>query len=271
MSLRRVWTLLILLAIIALGGWLYRDARPVALNDADAQTLRVARQLYQTGQTAEAAAMLQQLADSGVTSAEVYYNLGTVYQVLGDHASAIYYLRLAHALAPRDPDIQANLNIARSEIDAPPPRDDALQQVLRLVEANLSLDETALIALGLWLAFALLILITGALRRGVLRGLLRFVMLLVGIATLAAALVFGVRIYYELTEPPAVIVMPNVHPRPAIDGEANTRISLPPGSEVRVMQLEDGWARITLPGSQVQGWIPALALRPLSPFYNISI
>lgn len=262
--MRRVWALILLLATLALGAWLYLSARPVPLSDADAQTLRVAKQLYDTDQAAEAAAILQQLVDSGQSSAELYYNLGTAYQTLDDQGRAVYYLRLAEALAPRDADIQTNLSLARAAVGARQTRGDALQQALRQVESSVSLNETALLALGLWLLFAALVVIVGILRRGVFRALFRFLMLVVGILTFAAALAFGVRIYYELTEPPAVVMQPNVHPSAAPGGEANTRISLPPGSEVRIVQLEGGWARITLPGTAAQGWVPAPAVRTLA-------
>jgi tetratricopeptide (TPR) repeat protein len=69
--------------------------------------------LYSTGKFAEALAELQSHPGS---SAEYYYNLGTVLERLGRLGHALAYLEKANRLRPHDSAIQHNLQLARNAL-----------------------------------------------------------------------------------------------------------------------------------------------------------
>lgn len=71
---------------------------------------------YSAEEFKEAAAMYEKVLSEGFASAELYYNLGNTYFNLNNLPSAILNYERALVLAPRDADINFNLNIANSMI-----------------------------------------------------------------------------------------------------------------------------------------------------------
>ncbi|MCB0704977.1 MAG: SH3 domain-containing protein [Saprospiraceae bacterium] len=77
-----------------------------------ALALEKAQQAFDSADYQEAIEEYTGLLKAGYQSAELYYNLGTSYYQSSDLASAILNLERAKRLAPRDKDIQNNLEIA---------------------------------------------------------------------------------------------------------------------------------------------------------------
>lgn len=261
--MRRYWYGLIILAVAALSALLWASAWPSPVSAADAQTMRVANELYAGGQTQEAIRLYEQLVAGGVRNVELYYNLGLARNAVGNVGDAMLYWRRAEVLAPRDADVQAQLAALRAEAGTRPPARDLPQRLDRSLEALVSPDETALIALAGWLLFALLLFATSARRPGFFRSVLRALTILAGVFALVAILAFGARMFVLLLEPPAV-VMSEV--RPASEpGVASERPALRLGSEVAVLARENGWLQLLLPGSGSTGWVPEDAVALVSP------
>jgi tetratricopeptide (TPR) repeat protein len=80
-----------------------------------------ANEAYRAKDFSRAARLYKDIATSGVVSAELYYNLGTTLAQLGKTGEAVAYLKKAERLAPRDPDIRANLNMISQAAGASPP------------------------------------------------------------------------------------------------------------------------------------------------------
>lgn len=113
-----------------------------------------ANQRYEEGKYAEAAAAYEALLARGAASANLHFNLGNARFKTGQFGQAILHYRLAARLAPRDPDIQANLRLTREMVTGQPPPAPGLGQ--RLIRA-LTLNEWAcLAALAFWACFGLL-------------------------------------------------------------------------------------------------------------------
>ena len=64
---------------------------------------------------ASAAAAYEKMTQTGPVSAAVYFNLGNAWFKAGQIGRAICAYRRARELAPRDPDVRANLQFARSQ------------------------------------------------------------------------------------------------------------------------------------------------------------
>jgi hypothetical protein len=113
-----------------------------------------ANQRYEEGHFAEAAAAYEALLARGAVSPNLHFNLGNARFKVGQFGQAIVHYRLAARLAPRDPDIQANLRLTREMVTGQPPPAPGLGQ--RLIRA-LTLNEWAgLAALSFWVCLGLL-------------------------------------------------------------------------------------------------------------------
>ncbi len=86
-----------------------------ARGEATSDTFLQANKLYEEAKYSQAAAMYEELIHSGHVSPALYFNAGNAWFKTGQIGRAIYDYRRAEQLAPRDPDIRANLEIARSK------------------------------------------------------------------------------------------------------------------------------------------------------------
>ncbi len=78
--------------------------------------LSLAEESYRNGDFADAVDKYKAIADSGMVSADLYYNLGNSYFKIQDYKSAILYYERALRLSPNDDDIEYNLEYARGYI-----------------------------------------------------------------------------------------------------------------------------------------------------------
>lgn len=93
--------------LLLLLGWLLL---PLCVLAVDAtQDFDAANKLYEQGKYEEAIVAYHKMIQKGETSAAVYFNLGNTYFKAERLGEAVASYRLAERIAPRDPDIQANL------------------------------------------------------------------------------------------------------------------------------------------------------------------
>lgn len=77
-----------------------------------------ANKLYEEGKYSQAAGIYEEIIRTGHIAPAVYFNAGDAWLKAGQLGRAIYAFRRAEELAPRDPDIRANLQIARNQAGA---------------------------------------------------------------------------------------------------------------------------------------------------------
>ena len=77
-----------------------------------------ANQQFKSGDFAGAAAAYEKIIAAEGPRASVYYNLGNSYQQLKQYGPAILAYERARLLTPRDPDLLANLALARKAATA---------------------------------------------------------------------------------------------------------------------------------------------------------
>lgn len=75
-----------------------------------------ANALYTTEEYQKAVSAYEQIRDAGQESSRLYYNLGNAYYKTGDINNAILNYERAKLLAPQDPDINFNLNLANQHV-----------------------------------------------------------------------------------------------------------------------------------------------------------
>ena len=126
----------------------------VRADDLD-KTFDTANKLYEEGKYAEAAAAYEGLVNSNRVSAAVYFNLGNALFKAGRLGRAIDAYTHAERIAPRDPDIRANLQFARNQAQGPTLAPNRWGRWLNELTLN---EWTVLAAAALWLWLGLLTL-----------------------------------------------------------------------------------------------------------------
>ncbi|MEW5960301.1 MAG: tetratricopeptide repeat protein, partial [Chloroflexota bacterium] len=213
------------------------------------EAMLAANQNYEAGNYAEAAAGYEAIIAFGIQNSDVYYNLGNVYFKLGDVGRAILNYRRAYRLDPRDPDITANLAIARAQtIDRLEAPGGALANLVQLAEDWLTLDEAAILAVILWLLCCGLA--GGSILWPRFRRWTWLALAIVGLPLAMGLTSIANRYYTEQWYPAVVVVAPqvNVTSGPGHADQYLVEFELHSGAELRLLESRSGWRRISLPG-----------------------
>lgn len=226
--------------------WVQWSAAAVPGPTAD---FEAANKLFEQGRFAEAAAGYERLLASGQHSAALHFNLGNARFRSGRLGPAIVAYREAELLAPRDPDVRANLQFARNRAaggvaDAPALWHRAL--------TTLSVDEwTALAAVCLWL---FLLPLAATQWRPRAQGSLRPFACGAAVALVAVGACLAASLHIRLGSPTAVVTRPEVNVRYGPVEESKTSFTLRDGTEVRVIGRKEDWLQV-LDASRRSGWV----------------
>ncbi len=248
---------------ILLGILLVQRARA---ETADAGAVSAANQLITAGNYAEATQIYEQLIAQGVNDSTVFYNLGNAYYGLGDTGRAILNYQRALQLAPRDPDIQANLALARNQAQdpfentAPGP----LAILARVTSAWLNLDETAFILLALWFLTSILLLVWRQMTVTRQRRLVGLIAVVLFLFTMIGGLSLGSRLFTTYRQPEGVIVAKTIAVSDEPGSEPAAGLALPGGTSVNLTEVRGDWAHLTTPGNAQKGWVPVNAVETIT-------
>ncbi len=225
---------------------------------ADTQAVSAANQLYQVGNYEDAQRIYEQLISQGVEDSTVYYNLGNTYFRQGDLGRAVLNFQRAAQLNPRDPDIRANLELARTMADVPftSTAPGPLSTLAEMTSRWLTLNETAILALAIWFLACFLFLSLRLLDGGKVRRILRYGAIVALLILALIGLSLGSRIFTESTQHNGVVVAPVVAVSSEPGEQFATDFSLPSGTEVSLVETRGNWARLAVPGDAIEGWIP---------------
>lgn len=252
---------IILMALIFGAGVAWAQSAQAELETGD-----VANRLYENGRYAAAAQAYEQLIAQGVKNSAVYYNLGNAYLQQGEIGRAILNYKRAQALAPHDPDIAANLALARSQatdrFDGGAP-DDLVGIFNTAVQGNLTFNQLALLALGLWFALGMGIIVYRQMGNGRGKSIIAIAIALTGVLFVISAFSLGSRIYNTHNFPPAVIVAKEVNVTNGPGEQYTVQFTLHDGAEVGLLESRGQWAKLALPGGETTGWVPATTVEPV--------
>ena len=210
-----------------------------------------ANRLYEQGKFAQAIEAYQQLVDKDIVSPAIYFNLGNACFKSGQVGHAIVNYRLAERLAPRDPDIRANLRFARESVDGTRARGAGrLKRWLNLV----SIDEATLAAsAAVWVCF--LLLAAGQIRRDWARTLRPYQQFF-GVAAAVAVLWLGLLMHGRFYTSTAVVIAKDAVVRYGPFEEAQSSFDLRSGAELAVLDQKDLWFQVTDTANRT-GWLEA--------------
>ncbi len=198
----------------------------------------------------EGAARAYEAALAGGASAAVRYNLGNALFKAGHVGRAILEYRRARYLDPRDPDIAANLEFARSyRADKLPAATSPIARALDAAFHRLSRTEAALLA-ALAALLAALSLAVWIVRR--------WAVFLAGAAAvgLVALWAFATQLAWsgEVDAHPAVVVVPEARALSGPGEDFKDILLLHDGTEVRIRETRGDYVLAQLPGG-AGGWL----------------
>ena len=221
-----------------------------------------ANERYERGEYAEAAQQYEALIDRGYGDASVYFNLGNAYMESGDLGRAILSYLRARELSPRDSDIRANLDLARSmtvdQVTAE--RGPLIESVSFLGRRWATPSELGVAALLLWTATGLAI---GALlvwRKLPLRSTIRALSVISAVATAASFLLLLSVALVNPNDDTGIVTAGTVNVVSGPGPQYSEEFTLHSGAQVRLTDSRHGWWRVALPGGELQGWVPSHAI-----------
>ncbi len=261
--MKRTITVFTLIALTITALFPGSQVLPAKSSTTAGDTILTAGQFYESGQYKLAAQSYQQLVDQGYADSNLYFNLGNAYFKQGDFGRAILYYRQAQQLAPRDTDIKINLNLARAQVVDQLEDSQAVGSsgyITRLDKTTqqwFTTNQLAIFALGAWILFALLVIAFTSSRKGSrLREGLQYALIGTLLALAVGIVGLGSRLYTDKAHPKAVIVAHEVAVTSGPGAQYVTEFALHNGAEVDVLETRENWVRLSLPGSQMQGWVP---------------
>jgi tetratricopeptide (TPR) repeat protein len=224
---------------------LYPACSRAALSTA---AFELANKLYEEGKFAEAATAYEKLAQSGQASAALCFNLGNAFFKSGQIGRAIAAYRQAEQLAPRDPDLRANLQFARNQTQAPTLSPGRWQRWLGRLTVN---EWTLLAAVAVWLWLLLLALLQWrpALKPA-LRSYVLALAILAGVLCVCAAAALRETRFTRT----AIVITRDAVARYGPLAESPTAFTVHDGAELRVLDQKDDWLQVSA-GPRKVGWL----------------
>ena len=228
---------------------------------AASDAFRNANELYDAGKFAEAAAAYEKIEPK---TAYVYYNLGNAWFRQDKLGLAVLNYERARKLAPRDPDILANLKFAQQRLGVDeantPPR--AVQRFLRSVIASRTPTEWSVyelaalwlsaLAIGAWIYFP-------RMRTGLL------IIAAAGVAGfVASTFALSYQMINDHTAPAAIVMATSAEARFAPMPDSTIHFRLVEGTEVAVREDRGQWLFVERADGQ-QGWVKSEAISRIAP------
>ena len=228
--------------------WVSLVTFPTLTSAAASADFDSANKLYEEGKFTDAASAYEKLARSGETSAALYFNLGNAFFKSGQIGRAIATYRQAEQLAPRDPDLRANLQFARNQTPSPTLLPTRWHRWL----GQLTLNEWTLLAAGavwLWLLLLAVLQWRPALRPTLRAYVLSLAILAVLLCACAAAALRETR--FTRT---AIVITGDVVVRYGPLAESPTAFTVHDGAELRILDQKDEWLQVSTDPRRV-GWL----------------
>jgi hypothetical protein len=226
----------------------------IARADTGNTTFDEANRLFSEGRYADAAVAYETLARTRGWSAPLLFDLGNAYAQVGHVGRSVLNYERAHVLAPRDPDIAANLAYVRATAGLPIPVRPWHQTLARFFTPT---TWTLLAVLSLWLSGAGLV----ATRRWRSRRLVyaTAVAALVGVMSVAAMVVLDRDLNH------AVVVETKSAPvRVSPFDTATSEITVSEGQDVTIIGHHGDFLRVR-DGQGRTGWVQSTAVQPVVP------
>ncbi len=238
-------------------------ASSISAQDTDAR-FKSANEAYQQKEFNRAVELYSGLAGEGITSAELYFNLGNAFFKSNQIASAIINYERALLLSPDDEDIRFNLKLANLRIVdkiEPVPELFILKWMKNLINGRTADSWAKVAVFFLWIAFlfgcAFVFVGSAGLKR------ITFFVGVVFVVLAIVALIFGVRKNrIDTLHPYAIVFAQNSYVKSAPDNQSTDLFILHEGVKVQLVEATHEWSKIKLADGKV-GWIRSLDMEKI--------
>ncbi|MBU1196680.1 MAG: BatD family protein [Proteobacteria bacterium] len=205
---------------------------------------------YRSGNYSQAAKSFEAIAKQGIRNPYLFYNIGNAYLKSEDIGHAILWYERARRLMPADPDLNFNLDHARTFVTDKKESSPDIMGVLFFWDTLFKIKDIQMAAIGVcWLFFLWASIRTLQYKR-ILSG--------TGITLLSlvvfAAVIVGEHYYSDYASPRAVIIDTTVPVRSGISQSATQLFSLHEGTTVEIQEKKDGYVKIIFSKDKT-GWI----------------
>lgn len=208
-----------------------------------------ANRFFEQGQYSNAIVVYENLIKNGKASPAVYFNLGNAYFKSGKIGMAIYNYLIAHRLAPRDPDINANLEFARKHATVGAV---LIKKSWRDVFKKLTLNEWGyLFAVSMWTFFGLL---AACQIKTELRQKLKIPITISAAALVLFSITLGINAYDRMTNQIAISIVQEGAVRQGPLDQSPQKFSLKDGLEFVVLDSKDEWLQVSDFSGRI-GWV----------------
>jgi tetratricopeptide (TPR) repeat protein len=206
-----------------------------------------ANKLYEQSKFPEAAAAYEKMIKAGSTSPAIYFNLGNARFKAGETGRAIVAYRQAERLAPRDPDVRANLQFVRSQVQGPTLTPNRWERWLQRLTVN---EWTVLASIAVWIWLTLLTVVQF---RPAWKPALRSLVW----SSAFAALALGTLLWSSASATlagTAVVTANEAVVRNGPFDESPSAFTVHDGGELSVSDKKDGWLQVSI-GERRIGWV----------------
>lgn len=213
---------------------------------------------YNEGNYDQALTMYENIVESGMESAALYYNMGNTYYKMKEYPHAILYYEKALKLDPSNEDIRTNLEIANlavvDKINEIP--QSFISRWWNGLKSSFSVDGWAWISVASFAMLLLCLFLFFMARRTGLRKAGFFVGLLM-VVCLSLSLVFAIGKQRDLNrQDEAIIMTPTVTAKSSPSEKGIDLFVLHEGTKVRVLDAASEWCKIRIADGSV-GWLQA--------------
>lgn len=253
----RKYILIVALVFISVSG-LFSQESPEVL-------YKKANDYYQKKDFTKAIENYKKIVNSGVLSAEVFYNLGNSYYRLRHIPESIYFLEIAKKLNPDDQDIDYNLRIANMRVL------DKFEQVPQFFITKWFSDLTSSFSSGQWALFAVicswitfigLIVFLFIWNPGFKKALFFLSLLFVLITSLSVY--FANKQYWnEQSTDTAIIFSESVYVKSSPDDKSTDLFILHEGTKVKIVDYVGNWFKVVLMNGNT-GWMLKESVKQIS-------
>jgi tetratricopeptide (TPR) repeat protein len=223
------------------------QVRGATLNDLPAR-FDAGNKFYEQGKFSDAANEYQGILRERIASPALYFNLGNALFKDGQIGRAIAAYRQAEQLAPRDPDVRANLQFVRNQIQGPSLAPDRWQNWLGKLTLN-EWSSLAMIAFWVWLT----LLILAQWRPGLKPAIGNYIYS-AGIITGCLVVCVATLLHLRQSERHAVVTAPEAATHNGPLDESPVTFTIHDGAELRVLDEKNHWLQIDA-GTGRSGWI----------------
>lgn len=213
---------------------------------------------YQDQEYTKAVALYDSVLSLGVSSAELYYNLGNAHYKMGHIASCILNYERALQLAPNDKDIAYNLELVQQHVVDEIEMVDIffLKQMLYDIRVSQASDSWAKLSLLTFGTTLLLLLFFFLSRHTIVKRLSFYIALIVTLVSVVS-LSFSAQGKKEMTaHESAIVFAPTVTVKSSPNENGTKIFVLHEGTKVQIVDRLGEWVEILLSDGN-KGWMPS--------------